>query len=175
MARAVFLDRDGVVNSLVLRGGRPVSPRLLSDFRLEARVHGPLERLRDSGYRLFVVSNQPDIARGLLSPQVLTRMNEQVISQLPIERVVVCPHDDYDECRCRKPRPGMIERLAAETEIQLNRSFVVGDSWRDIQAARASGCVGIILDRYYNRNDDADYRVGNLAEAARLIVQWINL
>jgi D-glycero-D-manno-heptose 1,7-bisphosphate phosphatase len=172
VARAVFLDRDGVINSLVLRGGRPVSPRLLSDFSLEEGVRVTLERLRDAGFRLFVVTNQPDVARGMLSLQLLAQMNEQVMSQLPIERVVVCPHDDYHQCRCRKPRPGMIEELAAETNIELSGSFVIGDSWRDVQAARACGCVGIILDRYYNRNDDADYRVGNIAEAARLILQY---
>jgi D-glycero-D-manno-heptose 1,7-bisphosphate phosphatase len=174
MERAVFLDRDGVINSVVMRSGKPGSPRLLSEFQIEPGVRAPLERLRDAGFRLFVVTNQPDIARGFLNPQTLERMNQQVITELPIEAVVVCPHDDRDECGCRKPRPGLLDRLAANEQFELGRSFMVGDTWRDVRAARAAGCIAIILDRNYNREDNADYRVGNLAEAAQLIIEHMN-
>jgi D-glycero-D-manno-heptose 1,7-bisphosphate phosphatase len=170
MARAVFLDRDGVINSVIMRDGKPGSPRSLSEFQIDPGARTPLQRLRNAGFRLFVITNQPDIARGLLSPQTLERMHQQVITQLPIEAVAVCPHDDRDACRCRKPRPGMLERLAASEHLDLVGSFVIGDSWRDVGAARAAGCTAIILARNYNRGDDADYRVGNLAEATQLIL-----
>lgn len=133
----------------------------------------PLECLRASGLRLFVVTNQPDIARGLLEPQTLAQINQQVIARLPIEAIEVCPHDDRDDCRCRKPRPGMLTKLAVRAGVELGNSFVIGDSWRDVQAARAAGCVAILLDRPYNRDDDPDYRVSSLGEAAQLILETL--
>jgi len=160
---------------VILRDGKPGSARYLSEFKLEPGVRAPLERLRKAGFKLFIITNQPDIARGLLSRQTLEQMNQRLIAQLPIEAVTVCPHDDSDECPCRKPRPGMLERLAAGTHVELGESFLVGDTWRDVRAARAAGCVAIILDRNYNRGDDADYRVGNLTEAAQLILESVNL
>lgn len=171
MDRAVFLDRDGVINSVVLRDGKPASPRSLAEFRIEPDIGLPLERLRRSGFRLFAVTNQPDIARGFLDLQTLEQFNRQVMAGLPIEEVCVCPHDDRDCCPCRKPKPGMLMRLAGREGIELAKSFVIGDSWRDAQAARAAGCVAIILDRLYNRNDDTDYRVSDLGQAAQLILE----
>jgi D-glycero-D-manno-heptose 1,7-bisphosphate phosphatase len=171
MTRAVFLDRDGVLNAVVLRGGKPASPRSLGEFEIEADARLLLERLRMAGFRLFVVTNQPDIARGLLSSQTLEEMNQQVLTQLPVEAVVVCPHDDGDRCVCRKPRPGMLEKLAEHGHFELRRCFVIGDTWRDVQAARAAGCIAIILNRDYNRGEEADYRVDSLAQAIQLIIE----
>jgi len=170
MARAVFLDRDGVINDVVWRGGKPGSPRSLREFQIDPGACIALERLRDAGFKLFVITNQPDLARGLLDPQSLEEMSHQLTTQLPITAVAVCPHDDHDECNCRKPRPGMLERLAASDQIELSRSFVIGDTWRDVGAARAAGCIAIIIDRSYNGGDQADYRVRNLTEAAELII-----
>ena len=169
--RAVFLDRDGVVNYVVWRGGKPGSPRSLGEFEIDVSARPALERLRAAGFKLFVITNQPDLARGLLSVEALEGMHCQLTTQLPIDAVAVCPHDDEDECQCRKPRPGMLERLAASERIELGRSFVIGDTWRDMAAARAAGCIAIILDRDYNSTVSADYRVNNLTEAAQLIIQ----
>jgi D-glycero-D-manno-heptose 1,7-bisphosphate phosphatase len=170
-SRAVFLDRDGVINAALLRDGKPASPRCLAEFRLRPEITAALAALRAQGLRLFVVTNQPDLARGLLDPQTLQQINDRVRAALPIEDIRVCPHDDADDCACRKPRPGMLTGLAASNGIELARSIVVGDSWRDVQAARAAGCAGIILDRFYNREADADYRVPDLKAAARLILE----
>ena len=155
---------------MIFRRGKPASPRSLSEFQLEPDIDAPLQRLQAVGLRLFVITNQPDIARGLLDTQMLNRINRQVMTRLPIEAIEVCPHEDRNDCRCRKPKPGMLTTVANRAGIELGESFVIGDSWRDMQAARAAGCAAIILDRAYNRNDDADYRVANLGEAARLIL-----
>lgn len=155
---------------MIFRNGKPASPRLLSEFHFECGVERPLECLKMAGLRLFVITNQPDIARGLMDPQTLNRMNQAVMSRLNVEAIEVCPHDDGDDCRCRKPKPGMLITIAGRAGIELNDSFVIGDSWRDQQAARAAGCAGIILDRSYNCDDAADYRVATLSEAAQLIL-----
>jgi D-glycero-D-manno-heptose 1,7-bisphosphate phosphatase len=173
LRRGVFLDRDGVINSAIFRDGKPASPRLLNEFQLEPDIEPPLERLKAAGLRLFVITNQPDISRGLMDSQALHCMNQTVMSRLHVEAIEVCPHDDRDECCCRKPKPGMLIRLAERAGIELSASFVIGDSWRDTQAARAAGCVSIILDRSYNRNDAADYRLATLSEAAQMILETL--
>src|SRR5579862_2563619 len=103
--RTVFLDRDGVINKVVFRDGRPTSPRNLAEFEIEDGVEESLNRLRDAGFKLFVVSNQPDIARGLMPQETLRVMTEKILSTLPVDEVKVCPHDDRECCRCRKPKP----------------------------------------------------------------------
>lgn len=173
MDRAVFLDRDGVINCVVFRNGKPASPRSLAEFQLESDIERPLEHLRASGFRLFVVTNQPDIARGFLNLQTLEQFHRAVMDRFPIEDICVCPHDDRDCCQCRKPKPGTLTMLAEREGIELSQSFVIGDSWRDVQAARAVGCVAILLDRFYNRSDDADYRVSSLGHAAQLILEGL--
>lgn len=170
MGRAVFLDRDGVLNSVVFRNGKPASPRQLAEFRIERGIEPSLESLKMAGFRLFAVTNQPDIARGLLDPQALKLMHQQLLERLPIEAMETCFHDDRDGCLCRKPKPGMLVALASRASIELTESFMIGDSWRDMQAARAAGCTAIILDRSYNRNDDSDYRVASIHEATQLIL-----
>jgi D-glycero-D-manno-heptose 1,7-bisphosphate phosphatase len=167
--RAVFLDRDGVINSVIFRNGRITSPRSLREFSPEPNIAGPLQSLKHDGFKLFVVTNQPDIARGLLNPKILERINRELIAWLPIESIEICPHDDNQACKCRKPKPGMLFALAERSRIELRDSFMIGDSWRDMEAARAALCTAIILDRFYNRNDDADYRVATLGDAVNLI------
>ena len=169
MPRAVFLDRDGVINDVVHRGATVSSPRTLDEFRLCDNIRQPLDDLKASGFRLFVVSNQPDVARGLLDPRLLAEMNGAIREALPIDDVLVCPHDDGDACDCRKPKPGLIRRAAAREHIALASSYVIGDSWKDIEAGRGAGCRTILLRRPYNAGTTADHVVDSLSAAARLV------
>lgn len=163
-----------MINSVILRAGKPASPRSLDEFQFEPGIAEALEKLRVAGLRCFVISNQPDVARGLLDSRLLEQMNDRIAASLPIESIEVCPHDDGDNCRCRKPQPGMIEKLALRYGVEVRASFVVGDSWRDMGAAHSAGCAGIIIDRHYNRNDRADYRVKSLGDAAKLVRELLN-
>lgn len=106
--RAVFLDRDGVLNRALVRIGRPYSPRRPEEFELLPGVQAACAELRSAGYELIVVTNQPDVARGMLSARVLKRLNDTLQEAVEIDEIVVCPHDDSDDCLCRKPRPGML-------------------------------------------------------------------
>ena len=166
--RAVFLDRDGVLNELVRRDGAPVSPRRLEDFRLREGASEAVRRLRGCGLLVFVVTNQPDIARGGLAPEHLARMSEIIEQELNIDEVVTCPHDDGDRCTCRKPAPGMLLELATRWNVALDASFMVGDSWRDVEAGRRAGCRTILVDRA-RQAGEADVVVGSLAEAVEVI------
>jgi D-glycero-D-manno-heptose 1,7-bisphosphate phosphatase len=167
--RSVFLDRDGVINKVVYRDGRPTSPRNIHEFEFEAGVESALNRLSDAGFRLFVVTNQPEVARGLLTQGSLCMMTDRIMKTLKIDEVRVCLHDNGDGCGCRKPRPGMLLDLALKYEISLAESYMVGDTWKDSRAGSSAGCRSIILDRPYNLEDSADWRATDLNSAVDLI------
>jgi len=145
MRPAVFLDRDGVLNRLVLAGDRPVAPRTFRDFSLLPGVGRAVRRLRRTGFVVVVVTNQPEIARGRLPQADLELMHLRLRSLLLVHGVYTCPHDDSDFCHCRKPLPGLLFRAARDWSIALRHSFIVGDSWRDIAAGRAAGCRTVLL------------------------------
>jgi len=145
MNKAIFLDRDGVLNMSLVEAGVSIPPRKLADFRLLPGVEEATRKLSEAGLRLVVVTNQPDIARGTLDPAVLDAIHSDLQKILPLDAIECCPHDDADGCECRKPKPGMILRAAERFTIDLGRSFVVGDRWRDIAAGRAAGCRTIYV------------------------------
>jgi histidinol-phosphate phosphatase family protein len=166
---AVFLDRDGVLNRIVERDGRPASPRRFEEFRLVDDID-VVQELRAAGFRVFIITNQPDLSRGLTTREEFDRMMAAITSRVPIDEVRVCPHDDADGCDCRKPLPGMITALAAAWNVDLSRSWVIGDMWRDVAAARAAGCASILLRRGYNAEAAPDHEVSSLTEAVQRVV-----
>ncbi|MBX6366266.1 MAG: HAD-IIIA family hydrolase, partial [Gemmatimonadetes bacterium] len=133
-APAVFLDRDGVLNAVVWRDGRPGSPRRPEELVLEAGAAAAVARLRAGGYLVFVVTNQPDVARGRLTEAALKELMSRVVAEVPLDDWRVCIHDDVDGCECRKPKPGMVQELARVWGVDLAASYLVGDSWRDMEA-----------------------------------------
>lgn len=169
-AAAVFLDRDGVLNRTIERDRLPGSPRSLSQFVLFEDAPGAVASLRHAGYRIFVVTNQPDLARGKLEPAVLDAMMAELADHVPVDDWRVCPHDDADRCACRKPRPGMLLDLADCWGVALERSYMVGDMWRDVEAGRTAGCRTVLLRRDYNEGVGADQVCATLAEAAAWIL-----
>jgi D-glycero-D-manno-heptose 1,7-bisphosphate phosphatase len=138
------------LNEAVVRNGKPYPPRELSDLRLVRGARDALERLSRSIPFLFVITNQPDVARGAQSRERVEAMNDELARSLPISRVYACFHDDADNCECRKPKPGALLAAAEEFGIDLRSSFMVGDRWRDIDAGAAAGCTTIFLDRGYD-------------------------
>ena len=118
----------------------------------------------------IVFTNQPEVARGLLAPDILEQMHAALRSSVAIDDIVVCPHVDADGCECRKPSPGMLRQAAERWEVDLERSFVAGDRWRDIDAGRAAGCHTVLLERAYSKCTTADASVSTLPEAVDLIL-----
>ena len=142
---AVFLDRDGVINRAVVRNGKPYPPDRLEDLEVLPGVADALARLKSAGFALVVVTNQPDVARGRQTADVVNAMHERLAALLPIDEFRVCWHDDGDSCECRKPKPGLLTRAPL---YDIARSFIVGDRWRDIEAGRRAGCRAAILIDY---------------------------
>lgn len=167
---AVFLDRDGVLNDIVERDGKPASPRHVDELRIAADAPAALARLKAAGLRLFVVTNQPDVARGLMSGEALDGIHAALASALPVEEISACRHDNADDCACRKPKPGLIVELARRHGIDLSRSWMIGDQDRDTTCGRAAGVRTILLSRTYNSGDGADHAVGSLSQAADIIL-----
>lgn len=171
MTRAVFLDRDGVLNRTEVRDGKPYPPASVGAVELFPGVADALVRLKAAGYRLVVVTNQPDVARGDQRREVVDAINTALAAQLPLDEVRVCYHDDADRCGCRKPNPGL---LLQEPVPDLAQSVIVGDRWRDIQAGRRAGLrATVLIDRGYDESTivEPDVRVRSLGEAADWILQ----
>lgn len=172
MKRAVFLDRDGVINEAIVRGGKPFPPSQIRELRILPGVKAALLQLRGAGFRLIVITNQPDVARGTQTRECVEGMNAWLKSNLPLDEFRVCYHDDADECHCRKPAPGLLLNAAADWHLDLGESFMVGDRWRDVEAGRRAGCTTIFIDAGYTERppDDPDFRVKSLGEAADKIL-----
>ena len=172
--RAVFFDRDGVLNRLVSRDGMQAAPQRIEDFHLIPDAARLVGQVRQAGFLAFVITNQPDIARGLLPERDLESMTAALRGAVPLDDVMICPHDDPDQCACRKPKPGMLVTLSERWNVDLKRSFVVGDSWKDIEAGQRVGCKTILLaggdaNGPMERSVPPDAVVGSLADA----IAWV--
>ena len=171
--RAVFLDRDGVINASIVRDGKPYPPWAVDDFKLLPGVAEACSSLHHAGFALVVATNQPDVGRGDLPRETVEAMHRIMRQQLPIDQVEVC----YDpggkqSSDCRKPAPGMLLKAARDLDIDLAQSFMVGDRWRDIDCGYAAGCTTIFIDYGYDEElkQAPDYRAADLLGAARLIL-----
>jgi len=171
--RAVFLDRDGVINRAVVRDGRPYPADRVEDLDLLPGVPEALALLKAAGYLLIVVTNQPDVARGTQSRSAVEAIHARLASLLPIDEFRTCYHDDADACACRKPKPGMILEAASAHGVDLQVSVMVGDRWRDITAGKRAGCATVFLDYGYDEAKPAapDAVFTSLSEAADWILE----
>lgn len=171
--RAVFLDRDGVLNASLVSRGKPYAPRTLAEFELLPGVPEALARLRAAGFLNVVVTNQPDVATGKAEREDVEAIHAHLLKNLPIDAVKACFHTDGDGCECRKPKPGMLLEAARELGIDLAASFMVGDRWRDVAAAHAAGCKALFIDYKYKeaQPDQPFVEVKSLPEAAAYIVR----
>jgi D-glycero-D-manno-heptose 1,7-bisphosphate phosphatase len=174
MTRAIFLDRDGVINRAIERDGFPYAPVSLGEFQIYPEVPAACAKLKAAGFLLIVATNQPDVGRGMMKQKVVEAIHAEMCRELPIDRVEVCYDSGYGpiESEFRKPKPGMLLRAARELQIDLAQSWMIGDRWRDIDCGHAAGCRTILIDRHYAEalRQPPDFRVENLTEAAEIIL-----
>jgi D-glycero-D-manno-heptose 1,7-bisphosphate phosphatase len=172
VTKAVFLDRDGVLNKFFLRDGTPRPPAGLDELEVYPDAAEALRGLKEAGYLLIVVTNQPDIARGTQTRAAVDEINAALGAELPIDEFVVCPHDDADYCACRKPRPGMVLESAARHEVDLGQSFLIGDRWRDIDCGASAGVRTVFIERGYRERAPA-HAPDFVAESLGAAAEWI--
>jgi D-glycero-D-manno-heptose 1,7-bisphosphate phosphatase len=170
--RAVFLDRDGVLNESVIRDRKPYPPASIHETVITDGAALSLTRLKHRGFLLIVVTNQPDVRRGTSSREDVEQIHRFLSEHLPLDDFFVCYHDDEDECSCRKPLPGLLFDAAEKHAIDLKASYLVGDRWRDMDAGAAAGCRTVFIDHGYEERhprSEPDRSVSSLAQA----VDWI--
>lgn len=172
MKRAVFLDRDGVINRAIMREGKPYPPADLAALEILPGVSDAMHLLHEAGWLLIVVTNQPDVARGTTTRADVEAINAYLQHCLPIDEFRTCYHDSSDGCNCRKPLPGALLAAADTHGIDLASSYMVGDRWRDTEAGERAGCKTIFLHYGYDEKqpDKFNHRVRSLAEAADIIL-----
>lgn len=174
---AVFLDRDGTLNRQIVRAGKPYPPATLEEFVLFPDAAAACARLKVAGFVLVVATNQPDVARGTQSREVIEAMHARLRELIPtLDRIEVsyapgqgtAHPDDYR----RKPAPGMLTDAAQALGLDLPRSWMVGDRSGDIDAGHAAGCRTVFLDWGYAETlrTPPDFTVRNFAQAAAIIL-----
>jgi len=172
MAKAVFVDRDGVINRAMVVDGRPFPPRKLKDFEILPGVEEACKRLHEANYLIIVVTNQPDIARGLSETDLVETFHNEIRRLLPVSEIFCCAHDEADCCECRKPKPGMLIQAQNQFGIDLTQSFMIGDRWKDVETGFNAGCQTIFIDYGYAEKlpqKPSNYTCSSLSDAA----DWI--
>lgn len=175
MRRAVFLDRDGVINRAFVRDGVSYPPQTLDEVELLPGVQEALELFRQHDLLAIVVTNQPDVARGTQTRAAVETINRYLSDRLPLHAIFTCYHDNADACACRKPKPGLLLQAAQTYGIDLSSSFMIGDRWSDVVAGQTAGCVSFLIDVPYNGRERcaADYVVPDIIAAARQIFRLL--
>ncbi|MDZ4677680.1 MAG: HAD family hydrolase [Oligoflexia bacterium] len=170
--KAVFLDRDGVINEGVIRGGKPYPPQTVAEFKLLPGVSEAVMALKKAGYKIIVTTNQPDVSQGKQKMEVIEAMHGLLKKWLPLDAIKVCFHVDSDNCECRKPKAGMIFEASKEFNIDLKKSFMIGDRWRDVEAGQTAGCTCFFLEYDYKEKKPAQpyIKVQSLLEAGQKII-----
>ena len=174
MSRAVFLDRDGVLNAPLIRDGLPYPPQTPEEFQIYPEAPEACALLRKAGFLLVVATNQPDVGRGAQRLEVVERMHALLAQKISVDRIEICTaaDDKSPDAPRRKPAPGMLLDAARALNLELARSYMIGDRWRDIDCGHAAGCTTILIERHYDeklRQQPHHYAAG-LLDAARLIL-----
>jgi len=172
MRRAVFLDRDGTLTRAIIRDGKPYAAVAPEELQLAEDAVDACRLLKKAGFLLVVATNQPDVGRGTLRREVVEQMHARLMRELPLDRIEVSYDSGESPSEFRKPAPGMLLQAASVLGIDLKRSFMVGDRWRDIDCGHAAGCTTVFVDHGYRESlhQNPNYRAKTLLEAANVIL-----
>jgi D-glycero-D-manno-heptose 1,7-bisphosphate phosphatase len=170
MKKAVFIERDGILNEVKAGPKNPISPLTLEEFKMCAKAKAALASLKAAGFVLIVTSNQPGLSRGYQCRRELDRMHDLIRKMFPIDDLLICPHDESDQCPCRKPKPGLLIEAAFKWHLNLDHSFVISDKWQDAEAARTTGCTSLLVDSPWIGHGHHDFVLPNLKSIVDKII-----
>jgi D-glycero-D-manno-heptose 1,7-bisphosphate phosphatase len=162
MKRAVFIERDSILNEVRTGPKQPIPPLTLDEFKVNLAAKEPLQKLRGAGFVLIATTNQPGLSRGYQSRRELDRMHDLLRRTFPLDDIMVCPHDETDHCPCRKPRPGLLIEAAFKWHLNLDHSFVISDKWQDAEAARTAGCTSMLIESPWAGSTHHDFLLPDL-------------
>jgi len=169
--KAIFLDRDGTLNKAYIENGLPISPSSLNKFKIIKGVKKSINKLKKLNFLCILITNQPDVFRGKISKKTVVKMNSYIKKKIKLDDMFVCYHDNEHNCNCRKPKPGLLVKASKKWKIDLNKSFMIGDRWKDILAGKKVGCKTIFINNNY-KNDKkvkADFTFKSLLKAVNKI------
>jgi len=169
--QGIFIERDGILNQVRVDRQHQVSPLTLEEFHVNQAMGPLLSKLKAGGLVLVATTNQPGLSRGYQSRRELERMHDLLHRTLPLDDILVCPHDATDRCPCRKPKPGLLVEAAFKWHLDLDRSFVISDKWQDAEAARAAGCTSLLLQSAWVGDGHHDFVLPDLDAIADKIIQ----
>jgi D-glycero-D-manno-heptose 1,7-bisphosphate phosphatase len=173
MKAAVFFDRDGVLNEVRLIDGSGIAPWSVDQFKLMPDARDAVRRVVDAGFLAIVVTNQPEITTGELKREELERIHSVLKREVPVHAIYYCPHHKSNGCGCHKPMPGLLDQAKRDWDIDFSKSFLIGDRWRDIGAANAAGCTGILLERSYSGDCTGPCAPAHRARTLGEAVDWV--
>jgi len=170
--KCVFLDRDGVLNESLVISGKPYAPTQKSEFKITNGSIDAINKIKKKGFLTIIVTNQPDLVTGKLEKHTLDFFHKKLITLMPIDDIFICAHVDRDKCSCRKPKPGLIFKAASKYNINLSKSYMIGDRWRDVDCAKEAGLRSIFIDHRYNEklNNVPDFTIFTIRDAINCIV-----
>jgi D-glycero-D-manno-heptose 1,7-bisphosphate phosphatase len=172
MKQGILFERDGILNVARVERRHQVSPLTVEEFQVNEAIAPLLAGLKAEGFHLIATTNQPGLSRGYQSRRELDRMHELLRRKLPIDDILVCPHDETDRCPCRKPRPGLLVEAAFQWGFDLDRSFVISDKWQDAEAARAAGCTSLLVQSPWVGEGHHDFVLPDLEAVVDKILQF---
>ena len=177
MKKAVFLDRDGVLSKTRIKKGKSFAVKKLKDFKLFYGSEESVKKLKLAGFMVIVVTNQPDVGKKIISRIVLKKMHDRLKKKTKVDAIYSCTHSQDDNCFCRKPKPGMILNAAKKHNINLKKSFMVGDRSSDILAGKKANCRSIFLDKKYfeKKPKVQEATFNNLVQATNYILKQTQL
>jgi histidinol-phosphate phosphatase family protein len=145
MKKAVFLERDGILNTVKAGPRHPIGPLTFDEFELNQSAVEPVRKLKAAGFVIAVIANQPGLSRGYQSRRELDRMHDRVRQTFQIDDIFMCPHTESDHCPCLLPRPGLLIEAAFKWQLNLDHSLVVSNRWQAAEASRTAGCTSLLL------------------------------
>ena len=171
MKKAIFLDRDGVINKIFIKNNLPFSPATFNQLEILPNVKESILRLKKLNFVCLVVTNQPDVFRGKIEKKTVIKMNNYLKYEIRLDDIFVCYHDDHDSCKCRKPNPGLLLDACKKWDINLKKSYMIGDRWKDIEAGKCAGCKTIFIDCNYKeaKPRHSDFTTDSLLNSVHLI------
>lgn len=153
MNKAIFLDKDGVIDENIYEiDGRLMSPATMEQLKIIPKVKEGIANMKKMGFKVLVITNQPGVAFGYIDEDKLKQMNKFLKKELEIDEIYYCPHHEKKErCECRKPNIGLIKKASQDFKIDVNSSYMVGDSLSDIQTGKNAGVkktflIGVIRE-----------------------------
>jgi D-glycero-D-manno-heptose 1,7-bisphosphate phosphatase len=169
--KAFFLDRDGVINHSVFINNKPYAPRNIKEFKIIDKVEEVLNILKKRGFLNIIITNQPDVEIGSIKKEIVLEMHNIIYKKLNIDDIFTCYHTDLNNCFCRKPKPGMIHSAKKKWNIDLSKSFLVGDRWGDIELANNLNIKNFFIDYNYSEQkpENFNYKIKHLIDVLKYL------